>query len=188
MIYILSIALAAILTYTLFLIKSFISNLFYNISLAQNPDIQEKLQNTTHPENTYNAVQLHIFWALIWSPLTLATIFQLILISITPLNLFITPEWIYTFIPFFIATTITPLITYNKPNWLNEWQSHNELASHLIQLEQITKQLNIVKIQLTNIQNKSQSVSNKELTELHNYAKFLIKISQILTHNINQLH
>ncbi len=189
MIYLLSICIAAILAYYLISIRLFTTNLFYNISLANNIEIEDTLKNTNHIEQTYDAVRLHIFWTLIWSPLTLITIILLLLIATTPLEILpTTPEWISLIIPFLIASTITPLITYSKPSWLNEWQYNNELASLLIQLEQITIQLNLVKIQLINIQNKSVILSHNETLLIHNHAKFLIQISQVITDNITQLN
>jgi hypothetical protein len=122
---------------------------------------------------------------MIWSPLTAITILQLL--SILCSNFIDVPDFIYTIVPFFVATSITPIITFKKPYWISEWYKNNELALLLLQLEHVTNQLGLVKNQLVQIEEKQVIPTDEEIIKLHSFTKFLIKLSQVTKEQITNI-
>lgn len=174
----LSIFISLILIFSLKQISTY-SNFIRNFILtAISPDVKSKLHPNFHPI-TNIAIIHHFLWTLIWLPITFISI--ILLIS----NLFFQlPDWLIIIIPFITASSLTPIITFKKPHWLTQWSNNIIISTQLVQLDNVTNQLHLIKNQLQQVVNDQISLSDSELKQLYSQAYFLISISQSLKHNI----
>lgn len=174
--------ITTILIYSHIQISTYTNNLNHSINIANQPSFKSFIseQNDTyHSFMIYQSNKEHFIWKIIWQPINIITIITIIIAILNP-TLQLTH-----IIPLLIATSITPVITFKLPFWLQDWFNITYTHLYLQSLEQINTKLLLIKQQL--IQYHNISPNHPNIPTLTQEALTLISLSKSINDQITNL-